>query len=95
MGIVAVLLLYSGLLTMVFNRLQGYVAPSSDPWWVKIETRTPPCVYYFGPFASYEEAQTHEAGYVADLEEEGAVGLTISLEQGDPKELTIYDEDDA
>lgn len=95
MGIVAVLILYSGLLTMVFNQLQGAMTPSNEPWWVKIETQMPPCIYYFGPFASAEEAQAHEAGYVEDLQGEGASGLSLSIEQGDPKELTIYDEDEA
>lgn len=59
------------------------------PWWVKIDTNLPQCTYFFGPFASSQEAQLHRSGYFDDLFAEGAEGINIVVEQGDPKVLTL------
>ncbi|MBO9999263.1 MAG: DUF1816 domain-containing protein [Cyanobacteria bacterium SID2] len=61
-------------------------------WWVKIDTETPQCTYYFGPFTSEEEAEAAKAGYVEDLEQEGAQGIAISIERCKPSNLTVFDE---
>lgn len=76
-------------------KLFGWIKrkPNDLPWWVKIETQVPVCTYYFGPFESRREAQAHRGGYVEDLEGEGAQGLQVVIEQGNPQELTIFDED--
>lgn len=62
-------------------------------WWVKIVTETPQCTYYFGPFLSQGEAETAKAGYVEDLEQEGAQGLGIEILRCKPTELTVFDEE--
>jgi hypothetical protein len=61
-------------------------------WWVKIVTETPHCTYFFGPFESANEAMHNQSGYVEDLEQEGAMGIGISVLQDRPEALTIYDE---
>lgn len=62
------------------------------PWWIKIQTTVPLCTYYFGPFASNEEAQIYQAGYLEDLTMEEAEGIIIDLEQTQPQILTIFEE---
>lgn len=62
--------------------------PVNFPWWVKIYTAKPRCLYYFGPFDSMAEAKENQAGYIEDLEKEGAEGMTVSIEQCKPQELT-------
>lgn len=60
-------------------------------WWLEIKTAKPYCTYWFGPFASPQEARLYQAGYVEDLVEEQAEGITIKLQlqQNQPKTLTI------
>ncbi len=64
-------------------------------WWVEISTETPRCTYYFGPFSSKEEAEELQAGYVEDLEGEGATNIQVTIKRAkpDPDKLTIYDEE--
>lgn len=57
-------------------------------WWIKITTNNPCCTYYFGPFASAEEAQLHQPGYIEDLEQEDAKIMAVDLKQCRPKTLT-------
>ncbi len=68
--------------------------PSQAAWWVKIDTETPHCTYYFGPFDSAMEAEQSQSGYVEDLEEEGAKGITVQISQYQPIDLTIYEEEE-
>ena len=63
---------------------------SHAPWWVKIQTKRPQCVYYFGPFASDREAQSYQSGYVEDLTQEGAQGIKVATRKGNPQQLTIF-----
>ena len=59
-------------------------------WWVKITTEQPNCTYYFGPFATGNEADAAQAGYVEDLEGEFATDIRVSIEQRcQPTYLTI------
>lgn len=61
-------------------------------WWVEIVTDSPSCTYYFGPFASSQEAEAEKMGYVEDLEQEGAKGIRVAIKRCKPAELTIYDD---
>lgn len=61
-------------------------------WWVKIVTDSPRCTYYFGPFGSAEEAKTAQAGYMEDLEHEGAQGISVEIGRFKPNDLTVYEE---
>jgi len=57
--------------------------------WLKITTRQPSCTYYFGPFMNQVEAEHHQHAYIQDLEQEGAIGIAVSIERGHtPKMLT-------
>ncbi len=66
---------------------------TEHPWWVKIDTNLPRCTYFFGPFTSSGEAQLHRPGYFDDLFAEGAEGIEIVVEQGDPQVLTIEEDE--
>jgi hypothetical protein len=62
-------------------------------WWVKIITETPQCIYYFGPFDHAREAELTQKGYIEDLEQEGAEGISVLILQDQPKTLTICEDD--
>ena len=61
-------------------------------WWVEIVTDNPRCTYYFGPFASEQDADTAKGGYVEDLENEGAQGIFVAVKRCKPSTLTIFDD---
>jgi hypothetical protein len=61
-------------------------------WWVKIVTDSPRCTYYFGPFGSAQEAKNAQAGYMEDLEHEGAQGISVEIGRFKPNDLTVYEE---
>lgn len=65
---------------------------SRASWWVKIQTKVPKCVYYFGPFTDANEARSHQGGYIEDLVQEGAKGINVVAHRGEPKVLTITSE---
>ncbi|OZH52278.1 hypothetical protein AFK68_25385 [Hydrocoleum sp. CS-953] len=73
--------------------LVNFMNLSGIAWWVKISTLNPRCTYYFGPFLTSEEAKAAEAGYLEDLEAEGAEGIQVHIQQCQPVELTIYDDE--
>lgn len=58
-------------------------------WWVEVVTDSPRCTYYFGPFLSEDAAKSAKAGYVEDLEQEGAQGISASVKRCKPTKLTI------
>jgi hypothetical protein len=61
-----------------------------DPaWWIKVQTARPCCIYYFGPFDTAVEAQTDRSGYIEDLENESAQGISATIELCQPRLLTI------
>ena len=58
-------------------------------WWVEILTTQPQCTYYFGPFASINEANIAMPGYVEDLESELAQDIQTYIKRCKPSILTI------
>lgn len=62
------------------------------PWWVKISTSRPKCIYYFGSFDNKSEAMKALPGYIEDLEQEQAKGISVEIKQEYPKSLTIAEE---
>ncbi len=67
---------------------------TTKSYWLKIETTIPKCTYYFGPFDSPWEARLLQPGYIEDLTEERAQGITTKLiKRMQPSELTIYEEE--
>lgn len=76
--------------------LQGILASGLEQiglaWWVEIITAEPHCTYYFGPFTSSEEARLAQAGYIEDIEQEGAQGINAHVKWCKPKELTIFED---
>jgi hypothetical protein len=60
-------------------------------WWVEIKTDSPHCTYYFGPFASANEANQAKPGYIEDLQSENAQGIAVSVKRCKPTQLTIED----
>lgn len=62
-------------------------------YWLEITTEYPKCTYYFGPFASREEAIAAQSGYLEDLASEGAENIRVNLQRCPaPSELTIFDD---
>ncbi|MCW6053577.1 DUF1816 domain-containing protein [Microcoleus sp. A2-C5] len=61
-------------------------------WWVEVKTSAPQCIYYFGPFLTAQEAEGEKAGYVEDIENEGAEGISVSLHRCKPISLTVADD---
>jgi hypothetical protein len=61
-------------------------------YWVEIETKSPQCTYYFGPFLNAADAQVACQGYVDDLRQEGAQDLTVQVLRLKPDNLTVYDD---
>ncbi|MEM7762340.1 MAG: DUF1816 domain-containing protein [Cyanobacteria bacterium P01_A01_bin.40] len=59
------------------------------PWWVKIATSKPKCIYYFGSFNSKSEAIDALPGYVEDLKSESAQGIAVEIKQEHPQQLTV------
>jgi hypothetical protein len=64
-------------------------------WWIEIITSKPQCIYYFGPFASFHEAEAMRPSYVDDLLEEGVYTLQVLVKQCHPTQLTVFDETEA
>ena len=58
-------------------------------WWIEIQTTIPQCIYYFGPFNSYQEARLHQPGYIEDLVKEKAIDITVKIKKCHPTNLTI------
>ena len=61
-------------------------------WWVEVKTSAPRCIYYFGPFLTAQEAEAAKAGYVEDIENEGAEGLSVSIYRCKPINLTVAED---
>lgn len=77
------------------NKLQHLpIQPNGEnsklAWWLQIITSQPYCVYYFGPFDSFQEAEQAKSGYIEDLNQEGAKGINAQIKLDNPGELTIY-----
>jgi hypothetical protein len=64
------------------------------PYWIEIKTKEPRCTYYFGPFDSRQEAKLLQAGYIEDLVNEKAQGISVEIKQCEPTELTIVEEEE-
>jgi len=57
-----------------------------------VKTSAPRCIYYFGPFLTAKEAEAAKAGYVEDIENEGAEGLCVSIHRCKPINLTVAED---
>lgn len=77
--------------TGLFNKLANVANALGWAWWVEVTTASPRCTYYFGPFLSADEAESAQGGYVEDLEQEGAQGITAVVKRCKPEALTIED----
>ncbi len=81
------------LVTKLLN-VFGIKEQKNLPYWLKITTKVPKCVYYFGPFDSPLEAKSLQAGYIEDLLSENAQGIHLELEQcSQPTDLTVCEDD--
>ena len=58
-------------------------------WWIKISTKNPAYIYYFGDFDSYWEAKKHKIGYIEDLRKEKAKIINIEVKRCKPQTLII------
>ncbi len=81
-----------GLLNIIKELYTGFMQELSTAWWAEITTIKPRCIYYFGPFETYPEAQSAYPGYVDDLDSEGAQGIVVVIKRCEPDNLTVFDE---
>ncbi len=59
-------------------------------WWVRIETRDPNVVYWFGPFLTRNRLKGQLSVFLADLSDEAPSSVTHTVERCCRKEpLTI------
>ena len=76
------------------DRNYGDRHSNSRSWWVKITTKQPDCLYYFGSFATRREAKENCFGYVEDIAAEKAFGITVEIIYiTQPEVLTVFKED--
>lgn len=68
-----------------------FVNKYHTPYWIKIRTIQPKCIYYFGPFENLREAKQNQHGYIEDLIEEKAFGIYVEIKKCKPKILTKKD----
>lgn len=61
-------------------------------YWIEVNTDSPRCTYYFGPFLNQKEARLAQDGYIEDLKQEGTKGISLRIDRFKPKELTIFNE---
>lgn len=81
------------LVTKILNIL-GIKEQKNIPYWLKVSTKVPNCIYYFGPFDSPIEAKELQPGYIEDLKAENAQGIHLELEQcSHPKALTVCEDE--
>ena len=72
------------------NFFSGLFDFFSTPWWIKITTAEPNCIYYFGPFESEEEAIAYQPGFIEDLQQENAQQIAASIQRSQaPTQLTV------
>jgi radical SAM superfamily enzyme len=79
------------LLKNFFNFIKKLGNKLNPPHWVIITTQQPNCIYYFGPFGNYAEANKMQDGYLEDLMEEKAIGISVKIRRCLPKMLTIVE----
>lgn len=72
--------------------LLSLINRSQNPWWIEIKTSSPCCTYFFGPFDSFQEARHSQDGYIEDLVDEKAFGITVEIKQCQPNLLTMFEE---
>ena len=72
-------------------KLLSLINQKKIPWWVEIHTTIPRCTYFFGPFDSVKEAKQKQTGYVDDLVQEKAWGITVEIKQCQPTFLTVFE----
>ncbi|VEP12872.1 conserved hypothetical protein [Hyella patelloides LEGE 07179] len=73
-------------------KLHSLINRKKNPWWVEIRTAMPCCTYFFGPFNNIKEAKQKQSGYIDDLIEEKALGITVEIKQCQPNFLTVFEE---
>ena len=71
----------------------AYLEKMGIAWWIEVITNQPKCIYYFGPFSSSYDAQVSSEGYLEDLEQEKAQIVNVDIKRGQPKQLTIFEDE--
>lgn len=70
-----------------------YLQKMGIAWWIEIITRKPRCIYYFGPFAISNDAQSSSSGHIEDLEQEESQIIAVDIKRGQPRKLTIFEDE--
>ena len=62
-------------------------------WWIEIYTVKPLCIYYFGDFDSIWSAVLAKNNYIQDLEQEGAVLMSVCIKLCRPRKITLFEDE--
>lgn len=73
-------------------KLSPFLTSKQKPWWIEIRTSIPQCTYFFGPFKSHKKAKQEQSGYIEDLIQEKAFGITVEIKQCRPTSLTVFND---
>lgn len=87
------LILFVIYFTAICMLMDSIRSARQSSWWIRVTTYSPGCVYYFGPFDSWTEAESKQVDYIEDIKREGAAAIISQIKQFQPKQLTIYEED--
>ncbi|MFM7574327.1 MAG: DUF1816 domain-containing protein [Snowella sp.] len=86
--------MFSLFLFLVYLVFVGIIfSDKTSKWWIKVNTKSPICTYYFGPFESIAEAESNHQDYLQDLQAEGAENISYIIEKCSPKQLTIAEDE--
>lgn len=58
-------------------------------WWIEILTVRPFCLYYFGPFKQWLDADLAKSGYIKDLRMEDSKIAACHIKRCRPRQLTL------
>jgi hypothetical protein len=90
---IAHLTLNSQLSTKILNLWTDTLNACRQAWWIEIFTTQPKCTYYFGPFAGAEEAHVASKGFIEDLKNESAQGITLKIDRHSQPDLLTIEHD--
>lgn len=74
--------------SLLWTKTLKFLGSLRPDWWIKVTTDSPLCTYYFGPFDSVQEAANCQTGYLEDLQDEGALGISAKILRIQPQTLT-------
>ncbi len=76
--------------TAICLLLDSLHSEQQSSWWIRITSYSPDGVYYFGPFDSWDEAESKQTEYIETIKYEGAAAIISQIKQCQPQQLPVY-----